>query len=131
MEFVQIIEYRTSKAAEYERWPTSGKRQPREGGGGQEGSLSGPGQPWALTPQSWFDSYEAAMENSALPETDSLSKKMMTFADGPPTFYNLDVVDDKQEPSVRWEAPRSNGGRLPLGESLDGVQLGKGLLGGC
>jgi hypothetical protein len=36
------------------------------------------------------------MENSALPETDRLSKKLMSFADGPPTFYNLDVVDDQE-----------------------------------
>lgn len=35
------------------------------------------------------------MENSALPETDRLSKELMSFADGPPTFYNLDVVDDQ------------------------------------
>ena len=35
------------------------------------------------------------MKNSALPETDSFSEKMMSFADGPPTFYNLDVVDDR------------------------------------
>jgi hypothetical protein len=28
------------------------------------------------------------------PETDALSKKMMSFADGAPTFHNLDVVED-------------------------------------
>ncbi len=36
------------------------------------------------------------MANSALPETDALSSKMMGFADGPPTFYNLDVEDDRE-----------------------------------
>src|SRR5712671_3509449 len=44
----------------------------------------------------FFESYEAAMENSAMPETDALSKKMMTFAEGPPTFYNLNVIDDRE-----------------------------------
>ncbi len=44
----------------------------------------------------FFDSHEAAMENSAMPETDALSRKMMSFADGPPTFYNLDVIDDRE-----------------------------------
>jgi hypothetical protein len=44
----------------------------------------------------FFDSYEAAMENSMMPETDSLSRKIMSFADGPPSFYNLDVVDDQE-----------------------------------
>jgi len=36
------------------------------------------------------------MENSAMPETDRLSKKMMGFADGAAKFYNLDVVDDQE-----------------------------------
>ena len=44
----------------------------------------------------FFESYEAAMENSAMPETDALSRKMMTFAKGPPTFYNLNVIDDQE-----------------------------------
>ena len=44
----------------------------------------------------FFESYAAAMENSAMPETDALSKKMMTFAEGPPTFYNLNVIDDRE-----------------------------------
>jgi hypothetical protein len=43
----------------------------------------------------FFDSCEDAVENSALPETDAFSKRMMGFAEGPPTFYNLDIVDDR------------------------------------
>lgn len=43
----------------------------------------------------FFDSYESAMENSNLPETQEFSAKMMELLDGPPTFYNLDVVEDK------------------------------------
>jgi hypothetical protein len=43
-----------------------------------------------------FDSYEAAMANSNLPVTQELSQKMMGLADGPPTFYNLDVLDDRE-----------------------------------
>lgn len=43
----------------------------------------------------FFDSYESAMENSNLPETDEFSKKMAELLDGPPTFYNLDVVEDE------------------------------------
>jgi hypothetical protein len=43
----------------------------------------------------FFDSYESAMENSNLPETNEFSQKMMELLDGPPTFYNLDVVEDK------------------------------------
>ncbi|KRC66287.1 hypothetical protein ASE12_16905 [Aeromicrobium sp. Root236] len=43
----------------------------------------------------FFDSYESAMENSNLPETNEFSQKMMALVDGPPTFHNLDVVEDK------------------------------------
>ena len=43
----------------------------------------------------FFDSYEAAMENSNLPETGAFAAKMAEFLDGPPTFHNLDVVEDK------------------------------------
>lgn len=42
----------------------------------------------------FFDSYESAMENSNRPETDEFSKKMSELVDGPPTFHNLDVVED-------------------------------------
>src|ERR1700733_6636939 len=96
MGFVQIIEYRTSKAAEMQavadEWEkaTEGKRK-----AGRRVLCQDRDNPGRYFTVVFFDSYEAAMENSALPEPDSLSKKMMNFADGPPTFYNLDVVDDK------------------------------------
>ena len=38
-----------------------------------------------------FPSYEAAMKNNDLPETQALSAEMMKLADGPPTFYNLNI----------------------------------------
>ncbi|WP_028048488.1 hypothetical protein [Cellulomonas sp. URHD0024] len=38
-----------------------------------------------------FDSYEAAMENSARPETDAFAARLAALCDGPPTFVNLDV----------------------------------------
>lgn len=40
-----------------------------------------------------FPSYEAAMENSNLPETQELAKAMRALADGPATYTNLDVVE--------------------------------------
>jgi heme-degrading monooxygenase HmoA len=42
-----------------------------------------------------FDSYEQAMENSALPETDAFAKRMAALADGPPAFGNFDVVHEE------------------------------------
>jgi hypothetical protein len=39
-----------------------------------------------------FDSYESAMENSNRQETAEFASKMAALCDGPPTFYNLDVM---------------------------------------
>jgi len=43
----------------------------------------------------FFDSHDAAMANSALPETQALAAKLASLTEGPPTFYNLDVVDNR------------------------------------
>ena len=43
----------------------------------------------------FFDSYESAMQNSALPETDRLSTTLDAALDGPPIFVNLDVLEDE------------------------------------
>ena len=43
----------------------------------------------------FFDSYESAMENSNLPETAEFSSKWAEAVDGPITFHDLDVVDDR------------------------------------
>ncbi|MGA2037266.1 MAG: hypothetical protein ABSH04_06755 [Acidimicrobiales bacterium] len=97
MEFVQIIEYRSSKLAEIQavadEWQraTEGKRKALRSVLCQD--RDEPGRYFNVV---FFDSHEAAMENSALPETDALSKKMMGFADGPATFYNLDVIDNRE-----------------------------------
>lgn len=41
-----------------------------------------------------FPSYEAAMRNSGLPETERISREMAALCDAPPTFTDLDVVRD-------------------------------------
>ena len=43
----------------------------------------------------FFDSYESAMENSNLPETAEFAEKQMLLLDGPPTFYDLDVIQER------------------------------------
>jgi hypothetical protein len=42
-----------------------------------------------------FHSYECAMENSNRAETAQFAEHQMTVHDGPPTFDDLDVVDDR------------------------------------
>ncbi|MDB1087411.1 ester cyclase [Streptomyces sp. ACA25] len=43
-----------------------------------------------------FPSYEEAMRNSALPETDRIFQEMVELCEEPPTFTDLDVVRDEQ-----------------------------------
>ncbi|MFG3055899.1 ester cyclase [Kitasatospora sp. NPDC048239] len=43
-----------------------------------------------------FPSYEAAMRNSGLPETDRIFREMVALCQEPPTFTNLDLVRDEQ-----------------------------------
>ncbi|MGQ0843929.1 MAG: hypothetical protein ACT4QF_07315 [Sporichthyaceae bacterium] len=40
-----------------------------------------------------FPSFEVAMENSQRPETGEFAATMGAMCDGPPTFYNLDVIE--------------------------------------
>jgi hypothetical protein len=97
MAFVQIIDFRTSKLAEVQevgkQWEkaTEGKR--KTGRSILCEDRDNPGRYLLIV---FFESYEAAMENSAMPETDALSRKMMGFAEGPPSFYNLNVIDDRE-----------------------------------
>ena len=42
-----------------------------------------------------FDSYEEAVKNSEFPETAAMSEKMAAALDGPPSYIDLDVVDDR------------------------------------
>ena len=95
MGFVQIIEFRTSKIDEMEKigneWETAA-------GAGRKArrrvlcqDRDNAGRYFNIV---FFDSYDEAMENSNLPATQQFSQKMMALADGAPTFYNLDVVEE-------------------------------------
>lgn len=96
MGFVQIIQYQTSKIDEMRK---VGDEWEAAAGGDRTAERvitcadrDNSGQYFTLA---FFDSYEAAMQNSELPVTQELSQRMMGLADGPPTFYNLDVLDDR------------------------------------
>ncbi|CAL9460790.1 ester cyclase [Streptomyces sp. enrichment culture] len=43
-----------------------------------------------------FPSYEEAMRNSHLPETDRIYRELVALCDGEPSFTDLDVVRDEQ-----------------------------------
>ena len=43
----------------------------------------------------FFDSYESAMENSKLPETQAFAERYAAAVDGPIAYHDLDVIDDR------------------------------------
>lgn len=96
MGFVQIIDYTTSKADEMqklgEEWEAaaSGDRKAR-----RRVLCADRDKPGRYLNIVFFDSYEEAMENSSLPQTQDFAERMAALADGPATFYNLDVVEDR------------------------------------
>ena len=44
----------------------------------------------------FFPSYEAAMENSQRPETEGYAQQLRERSDGDITYFDLDIVEDKQ-----------------------------------
>jgi hypothetical protein len=43
----------------------------------------------------FFDSDDDAMKNSQLPETKEFAKRLNDAIDGEPTYFDLDVVEEK------------------------------------
>jgi hypothetical protein len=90
--FVQIVQYKTSKFDEVQkladnfRDQTAGRRTVTRVMVGRDRDNTGQFMTIAE-----FPSYEEAMKNNELPETQEFSAAMMKLADGPPTFYNLDL----------------------------------------
>lgn len=95
MSFVQIIEFRTSRFDEMRKvadeWAAAAGDQARVNRRVMGRDRDDPSRYMNIV---FFDSYEAAMENSNNPVTQEFSRKMMELSDGAPTFYNLDVVED-------------------------------------
>lgn len=93
MKFMQIIEYRTTRFDEASKvvdtWlaQTEGKRTTAQGFTGRDRE-----QPATYVDVIVFPSYEDAMRNNDLPETQALAEKLASLCDGAVTFHNLDVV---------------------------------------
>jgi len=96
MAFIQIIDFRTSKIDEMRK---TGDEWEAAAGADRKArrillceDRDDPGHYLNIV---FFDSFESAMENSNLPQTQEFSKKMMALGEGQPKFYNLDVLDDR------------------------------------
>ncbi|WP_298585321.1 hypothetical protein [uncultured Kocuria sp.] len=97
MAFIQLIEYTTSRpeevaevTAEWER-ASQGKRTARRVLWARDRN-----HPDRYCDIVLFDSYESAMENSQLPETQEYARKLGELIEGEPTFRDLDVVEDHE-----------------------------------
>jgi len=96
MGFIQIIDIRTSRLDELQalerEWEqaTEGKRTIRRAVVCRDRNDAD-----HVVVMAFFDSYESAMENSNLPETDEFSGKQATLMHQPPVFTDLDVIDDR------------------------------------
>ena len=96
MGFVQVIEFRSSKIDEVKKLLDQWEKQAGPVGSARRVVLGADrDNPGRFLNIVFFDSYDSAMENSNLPVTQEFSQKMMALADGPPTFYNLDLIDDR------------------------------------
>ncbi|MCK1820822.1 ester cyclase [Streptomyces sp. XM83C] len=97
MTFVQLIDCKTSRLDEMNRlmdtWveATRGKRTATHALVGKDRSDAS-----HLIEIVEFPSYEEAMRNSNLPETDKIFQEMVALCDEMPTFTDLDVVRDEQ-----------------------------------
>ncbi len=90
--FIQIIEFQTSRPDEVEtlhdQWQreTEGKRT-----ADRVTITRDRDRPGTCIIVAEFASYDEAMKNNDLPQTQRISEQMMKLADGEPTFRNLDV----------------------------------------
>jgi hypothetical protein len=95
MGFIQVIDFRTSdieglkKADEEWRAATEGKRTLRS-----EIMTRDRNDPSHYVLLAFFDSYESAMENSALPETQASAEQFAALSEGM-AFLDLDVIDER------------------------------------
>ncbi|WP_189978608.1 ester cyclase [Streptomyces capoamus] len=102
MTFVQLIECRTSRLDEMNRliddWveQTKGKRTATHALVGTDHSDAS-----HVVELVEFPSYEEAMRNSNLPETDRIFREMVALCDEMPTFIDLDVVREAHLDVVR------------------------------
>jgi len=96
MAFIQIVEYRTSRFEEGQKFLDE-YRSAAEGRSTatRVRVTEDRDEPGHYLTIAEFSSYEDAMRNSDMPETTKLSENLRGLADGPPTFHNLEVIRDQ------------------------------------
>lgn len=96
MKFVQLMDIRTKNVDEIQKledeWEkaTEGKRTLRKAIVGRDRN-----DPDRHIIIAFFDDYDSAMANSNLPETHAFGEKQFALLEGPPTFTDLDIIDER------------------------------------
>ena len=95
--FVQIIEWTTSRIDEVrtlqEKYRDERMASGESGGPSAVTVVADRDRPNTFLTIAEFDDYDTAMANSQKPETGEFAAQMLALCDGPPTFYNLDVLE--------------------------------------
>jgi hypothetical protein len=95
MKFVQTVEFTTSRMDEMDeveaewRAATEGRRTVV-----RDMKTRDRDKPNAYVLIVEFDSYEDAMKNNDMPETEKIAEGMAKLADGPVIFRNLEVLEE-------------------------------------
>lgn len=92
-QFIQMIEFRTSKFDEFEQLAKEWEAAATEKTVRRRVLVRDRDDAQHYFNIVFFDSYEEAMQNSEQPVTQEFAGRMMALADGEPTFHNLDVVN--------------------------------------
>ena len=91
--FVQIIEWTSSRIDEVEALSEEFREDPaQQGGPVRLLVLADRDKPNTYRTVVEFESQESAMANSAREDTSAFAQKMAALCDGPPTFFNGDVL---------------------------------------
>lgn len=120
MKFVQIIDCKTERFDELDRlmdqWveQTKGKRTATHSLVGKDRTDGS-----HIVEVVEFPSYEEAMKNSKLPETDRIFQEMVALCDGMPSFTDLDVVRDEQ---LNEATSRRFFHEIAVGGNLDAIE---------
>lgn len=119
MKFVQIIDYKTERFDGVnqlmDKWveQTKGKRTATHNIIGKDRSEAN-----HYVEIVEFPSYEEAMKNSKLPETDQTFREMVALCDGMPSFTDLDVVREEQ---LNTATARRFFHEIAVGGNLDAI----------
>jgi len=96
MSFVQVIEFRTKDKDEMQKIGDELLQQRGPDWTARRAVIcEDRDDPGHIVQVVFFDSYESAMQNSNLPLTQQLNERMTPLMEGPPKFYNLEVIEDR------------------------------------